>query len=178
MLHRLPHFADVLSREDSIRCMLVRSGTSRLLLLDGRCGRVSSQEAAPFVEVRNGSGCIPRACRSRNGDVSARSRQVLKASRTDVCANLFGYALQASVFSKVPVDLAVPRSTVPLANKGSQLCELFGRKGIHGALNFCETHGARITVITSRNNYRALRNSVGVTPATRRKSCAKAFGLV
>lgn len=102
---------------------------------------------------------VPRGSGDRVGcedikteGASARSRQVLKSARTDVRANLFGYALQASVFSKVPIDLAVPSGVVPLANESSQFREFFGRKGIHCALDFCETHGARLTEIMRRND--------------------------
>jgi hypothetical protein len=49
MLHRLPHFNDVLAHKNSIRCMLVRSGTSRLLLLDG--AEIRSGEAG-YEQVR------------------------------------------------------------------------------------------------------------------------------
>jgi hypothetical protein len=59
MLHRLPHFADVLSREDSIRCMLVRSGTSRLLLLDGvevRPGKAGHDQVRRIMLGSDGHG--------------------------------------------------------------------------------------------------------------------------
>lgn len=35
MLHDLPHFSNLLAHKNAVRCMLVRSGTSRLLVLDG-----------------------------------------------------------------------------------------------------------------------------------------------
>ncbi|MFM1868924.1 MAG: hypothetical protein RL591_2332 [Planctomycetota bacterium] len=47
MLHNLPHFSDVLAHENSVRCMLVRSGTSRVLLLDGteiKSGKVGLEQ--------------------------------------------------------------------------------------------------------------------------------------
>ena len=69
-----------------------------------------------------------------------------------------------------PVDLPVPYGIVSLANKSRQLRELFGRKGVHGVLDFSQTHSASVAAIVSQDNYRALRNSVGVTPAMRRKT--------
>jgi hypothetical protein len=114
---------------------------------------------------------------SRISDASCRSRQILQATRANVSANFFRNAVKAAVFSKVPVDLSVPRGVISLANKSGQFGEFFGRKGFYSALYFGEAHIASVTAITSRNNYSALRNSVGVTPTTRRKTCANALGL-
>ena len=59
MLHRLPHFNDVLARANSIRCMLVRSGTSRLLLLDGdevRSGKAGYDQIRRIILGVDGHG--------------------------------------------------------------------------------------------------------------------------
>jgi hypothetical protein len=59
MLHRLPHFNDVLAHANSIRCMLVRSGTSRLLLLDGaeiRSGKAGYEQVRRIMLGVDGHG--------------------------------------------------------------------------------------------------------------------------
>lgn len=59
MLHELPHFSDVLARANSIRCMLVRSGTSRLLVLDGtevRRGQAGHDQVRRIVLGADGHG--------------------------------------------------------------------------------------------------------------------------
>jgi hypothetical protein len=65
----------------------------------------------------SGSGVEALRSASRISGASCRSRQILQATRANVSANLFRNAVKAAVFSKVPVDLSVPRGVVPLANK-------------------------------------------------------------
>jgi hypothetical protein len=59
MLHKLPHFGDVLAGKNSIRCMLVRSGTSRLLVLDGteiRPGKAGHDQVRRIMLGADGHG--------------------------------------------------------------------------------------------------------------------------
>jgi hypothetical protein len=67
------------------------------------------------------------------------AKQILKPARTNIRADVFADAVQPSSFGKVGVDLAIPCSLVPLANKGRELSELLGRKRIHSRFYFRKT---------------------------------------
>lgn len=59
MLHELPLFNDQLARANSIRCMFVRSGTSRVLLLDGaaiRAGKAGHDQVRRIMLGADGHG--------------------------------------------------------------------------------------------------------------------------
>lgn len=59
MLHKLPHFSDVLAHKNSVRSMLVRSGTSRILVLDGtelRSGNAGRDQVRRIMLGADGHG--------------------------------------------------------------------------------------------------------------------------
>jgi 2-methylaconitate cis-trans-isomerase PrpF len=59
MFHNLPYFNNQLAHANSIRCMLVRSGTSRLLLLDGseiRAGKAGHDQIRRIILGSDGHG--------------------------------------------------------------------------------------------------------------------------
>ncbi|GEM_PF-6153303 len=59
MFHNLPHFSNRLAEANSIYCMLVRSGTSRVLLLDGseiRSGKAGHDQIRSIMLGSDGHG--------------------------------------------------------------------------------------------------------------------------
>ena len=74
-----------------------------------------------------------------------RSRQILKSTRLDVSAELFGYGRKSTALSKVSIDLPIPCCVIAVANECDELRELLRGERINGIFNFAQTHRAIVS---------------------------------